>query len=430
MSRTLDETDKKRVAASQDFRCNNKPGANLKGIGDYKCKLWLSNGGSFDKAEYEIDHVVEWSVSKDDSDANLQALCPLCHRVKTIDFSKNKKRESRMKKTIAASESDILDSPIEDSRKMEKMEISSPDIKDESTKINIINPLAALNYKSLWIKEHDFAQNMDVYNLNDDETELYKGLNEIVAIYHKIYDLIDSKRSSSDKYIHIFRYMIDLKDEIDILNISIQNHHFNNNALLDRCNFVGHYAMIKCLTRKYDHEPYESLLNHIGFDKRGSNIKRIVTLINKLKCSKNTRSNGKQCYFQILCALVDNNTQNIQIAKHVINDPDSKIKNHFDARFLVKDNETRTGVFDDSTVVMESDEILTDIIANFKIVREYINNDKYDDATNLIKYNINNSLNSFRSSNRTKPLAKIAACINITQSNDYWIKCCIDELKK
>ena len=68
-------------------RQNNKCAASVK---DYKCLLWIVNEGTFDEAGYEFDHIDEYCISKDNSETNIQALCPNCHAVKTKRFLKNK----------------------------------------------------------------------------------------------------------------------------------------------------------------------------------------------------------------------------------------------------------------------------------------------------------------------------------------------------
>lgn len=88
----LTESQKKRVAGRQYYRCANKPELKQRGLEGYKCPLWLSpiHKGSFDESGYEIDHIIEYSISKDNSDSNLQALCISCHRNKTKRFNSNR----------------------------------------------------------------------------------------------------------------------------------------------------------------------------------------------------------------------------------------------------------------------------------------------------------------------------------------------------
>jgi hypothetical protein len=88
-TRKLGEATKKLVAGKQYYKCAR--------IKEYECPLWNQNNdkrGSFDESGYEIDHIVEYSKTKDDSIDNLQALCHSCHAVKTKRFTADKKTET------------------------------------------------------------------------------------------------------------------------------------------------------------------------------------------------------------------------------------------------------------------------------------------------------------------------------------------------
>lgn len=95
MVRKLTESIKKHIVNKQHYKCANKPGANLKGLENYKCLLWketdLGLKGIFDEAGYEIDHINEYCITRNDSDDNLQALCKSCHIVKTKRFMMERK---------------------------------------------------------------------------------------------------------------------------------------------------------------------------------------------------------------------------------------------------------------------------------------------------------------------------------------------------
>ena len=87
MRTTLTESIKKQVAGRQSFKCANHPDSKLI---NYKCPLWArggDNSGCFDESGYEIDHIKEHAISADNSLENLQALCSLCHKVKTKKFN-------------------------------------------------------------------------------------------------------------------------------------------------------------------------------------------------------------------------------------------------------------------------------------------------------------------------------------------------------
>ena len=90
--RNVSDSMKRTIAAKQSFKCANH---NL--ITSYDCPLWdSSREGTFDEAGYEIDHIKEHCVTGDDSPQNLQALCPSCHRVKTLRFMYKRTTEKRI----------------------------------------------------------------------------------------------------------------------------------------------------------------------------------------------------------------------------------------------------------------------------------------------------------------------------------------------
>ena len=92
MLRQLSESNKKRIAGKQYYKCANKPGDNLNGLEGYKCPFWLSaeHNGSFDESGFDIDHIIEYSIGGATSESNLQALCIPCHAVKTKRFMAGK----------------------------------------------------------------------------------------------------------------------------------------------------------------------------------------------------------------------------------------------------------------------------------------------------------------------------------------------------
>ncbi len=82
MTRYISEKIKQNVLQSQEYKCAK--------IKDYNCLLWICNNGIFDEAGYEFDHIEEFSITKNNLENNIQALCPNCHAVKTKRFLKNK----------------------------------------------------------------------------------------------------------------------------------------------------------------------------------------------------------------------------------------------------------------------------------------------------------------------------------------------------
>lgn len=73
MERKVTAAKKRQIAGKQRFCC----AANVK---DYTCPLATK---PFDESGYDIDHIVELCNGGSNEDNNLQALCIMCHRVKT-----------------------------------------------------------------------------------------------------------------------------------------------------------------------------------------------------------------------------------------------------------------------------------------------------------------------------------------------------------
>ena len=67
--------------------CPHYPSINLS---DYSCLLWHYQDGSFDQSGYEFDHIDEYSITNNNTLENIQALCPMCHSVKTKKFKNNR----------------------------------------------------------------------------------------------------------------------------------------------------------------------------------------------------------------------------------------------------------------------------------------------------------------------------------------------------
>jgi hypothetical protein len=76
---TFTEHQKYMILVRQSFRC--------KGVPNYTCPL---QGRHFDEAGYDIDHIQPLFLGGSNDPANLQALCPSCHRVKTIAEQKER----------------------------------------------------------------------------------------------------------------------------------------------------------------------------------------------------------------------------------------------------------------------------------------------------------------------------------------------------
>ena len=83
------------LVESQHGKCANYPDKKEQnGMKGYLCPLYESQRlkGSFDESGYQIDHIDEYSISKETSIENSQALCPCCHSFKTKKFMKQPTR--------------------------------------------------------------------------------------------------------------------------------------------------------------------------------------------------------------------------------------------------------------------------------------------------------------------------------------------------
>lgn len=78
--------EKKQIAKDQNYKCANNYDSDFRAVYNYDCPFWEFNNGKFDDSGFHIDHIIEFSISKDDSRENLQALCINCHRIKTKFF--------------------------------------------------------------------------------------------------------------------------------------------------------------------------------------------------------------------------------------------------------------------------------------------------------------------------------------------------------
>jgi len=110
-SRHIPDEIKKEILRIQDYKCANRPDRPATNLKDYPCLLWQSNNGNFDEASYQYDHINEYSLSKDSSAQNIQALCPNCHAVKTRRFMRNKGVHTSTEMHFGACMMDIVIEP-------------------------------------------------------------------------------------------------------------------------------------------------------------------------------------------------------------------------------------------------------------------------------------------------------------------------------
>jgi hypothetical protein len=95
--RNISSKTKKKIVAKQKYRCNNQPKAELRNLEGFQCPLWESTEfpGVFDEKGYEIDHIIEYALTQNISEENLQALCIVCHREKTRRFMQSHNRNKK-----------------------------------------------------------------------------------------------------------------------------------------------------------------------------------------------------------------------------------------------------------------------------------------------------------------------------------------------
>lgn len=86
MLRSVTESQKKRVAGRQRYTC-------AASIPEYTCPM---KGEPFDESGYEIDHIKELRDGGTNEESNLQALCIMCHRVKTSRMTSVKAKKERI----------------------------------------------------------------------------------------------------------------------------------------------------------------------------------------------------------------------------------------------------------------------------------------------------------------------------------------------
>ena len=161
-NRILSRENREILLIKQKSKCANTPGSNLRNIGNYECRLWKHGDGTFHEIErFEADHIVEYSLTKDNSISNMQLLCPSCHRVKTRNFSTNKpKKFNQTKSKSIKSESRNKNTSIENN---EKTNIEEPKIDynsdskntNNSTKPILLCPNCQAPFKhKQWLDDH------------------------------------------------------------------------------------------------------------------------------------------------------------------------------------------------------------------------------------------------------------------------------------
>jgi len=177
MSRKVSESVKKRVAGRQYYKCANKPDANLRGLEGFDCPLWKIDNfkGDFNESGYEIDHIIEHSVSKNDDAMNLQALCLMCHSLKTKRFMTQRAKDIRKKSKISSDEDYIPSKYVR-----RKLKISSDDDYIQQNIIDLTSEessddVTLENYINISTNRNLWALTLDFINSTKNNTRIISG---------------------------------------------------------------------------------------------------------------------------------------------------------------------------------------------------------------------------------------------------------------
>jgi len=211
IKRDIPSIVKKSVVGKQRYKCANHSNINLKGLENYKCPLWIGDDGSFNELGYEIDHIVEFSISHNNDINNLQALCKICHKEKTRRFLKKLSSDKKINEKSVDDSYNKKDEPVKPPIKDAKEELIKDEIpiindnksKDELKKTPIKedlvkeNPIKENPIKEDLIKENQIKENQIKENQIKDQH--YNIITMIQCVYcEKQY----KKKSNYDRHIN------------------------------------------------------------------------------------------------------------------------------------------------------------------------------------------------------------------------------------
>lgn len=330
--RTLKESEKKDVASEQCFKCANFLGSNLPGLEGYECPIWLKpadkNPGSFDKSSYQIDHKIEFSVSRDDSRENLQALCPCCHAVKTKSFMIKPKKSTKC----------IITTTIDDENSNESESIFS------SSELEIVTSI----YKSKSTSESNSTLSEEICVTTIEELFIHSKFEEIcVSNRKKIEGLI---RFKGDNIYYPF-----LETGEEPLNRWIES---NCN---ERVNFDKLITDIlkKCFNNyKSYQEKYYEFVSHFSDESNSLTGKYVIVdllnkTINKLPLSYKINYRSKRCMLPVKRIDSINTYIDVLLDNYVNHDHLMKFKSFCRSVFV----ENRHAVFYDYVSIDHRDQI-------------------------------------------------------------------------
>ena len=94
----------------QGNKCANRPGSNIRNIGNFECPRWKFYNGLFNEdSGFEVDHILEISVGGNNDEKNIQILCLDCHRVKTKNFRANLAERNEKEKDEQITDDELSD---------------------------------------------------------------------------------------------------------------------------------------------------------------------------------------------------------------------------------------------------------------------------------------------------------------------------------
>jgi hypothetical protein len=205
MSRNISMAMKLKIAGKQNFKCANKPDSNLKRLENYSCPLWNRDDiikGSFDESGFDIDHIIEYSLTQNNNESNLQALCNNCHAIKTKRFMMDKNNNCFDNDTDSEYDNNDKDSDIDEYSDMDDI-INNKNM----TYIDKILIKKQLELKILKEKNKQLMLKLGVTINNKKD----KYSNECSANDDIYVQYIEERTEPSDKHIHTSTLYSDFK---------------------------------------------------------------------------------------------------------------------------------------------------------------------------------------------------------------------------
>lgn len=92
---TIPDKTRFELLEKQNNKCSNNPDNSAIGLYFYKCPMWILYDGIFDESRYQVDHIDEHCVTRNNHISNLQLLCPCCHSYKTKKWYENKGKQKK-----------------------------------------------------------------------------------------------------------------------------------------------------------------------------------------------------------------------------------------------------------------------------------------------------------------------------------------------